>query len=389
MIRFREAEGARRVRMPRAVAVELAYRRIAAVSPTESADEWMVTGVTKVGMLRIAGEQVLIDPKTPVSRLLDLLGARPGAASADQARATYAEDSLVPAAAALYADLLAEAVARGLVGGYRSYRIAEPTIRGRMEPTEQLRRRVGLAVPQELSVDEFVTDTDLNRVLVSALERLLSLPGVPVAVRQRLSRLRARFGGVMRLVPGARLPSIALDRRTQSFEAAGAFARLVLTGSSIELRTGTVSASGLLIDMPPLFEAVVLRGIAAGFGDHGGRVLGQYSDALDSLAQVGIRPDIVWMSEGRVAAVFDAKYKVLDGTPPNTDIYQAAAYAARYGLGDVHLIYAGGAAGRRVIELVGTATRVHVHTADLGSERHVLDAEFARIAALAGLQAEH
>jgi len=72
------------------------------------------------------------------------------------------------------------------------------------------------------------------------------------------------------------------------------------------------------------------------------RVLLQHTDYLDYQRYVGIRPDIVVCDASRsVAAIADVKYKrpSTDKLSPN-DVYQAVAYATRYGLDRVALIFA-------------------------------------------------
>jgi 5-methylcytosine-specific restriction enzyme subunit McrC len=57
--------------------------------------------------------------------------------------------------------------------------------------------------------------------------------------------------------------------------------------------------------------------------------------------QVTLKPDITWWRDGRVAAVADCKYKLLDdGIGRAPDYYQALAYATAYDVPEAWLIYA-------------------------------------------------
>jgi 5-methylcytosine-specific restriction enzyme subunit McrC len=72
------------------------------------------------------------------------------------------------------------------------------------------------------------------------------------------------------------------------------------------------------------------------------RVLLQRTDHLDYHRYVEIRPDIVVRdASGSVAAIADIKYKrpSTDNMLPD-DVYQAVAYATRYALDRVALIFA-------------------------------------------------
>ena len=85
---------------------------------------------------------------------------------------------------------------KGLLQGYRTVEEALPVLRGRIRTEEQLRRRFGLPVPVEVRYDDYSTDTDENRLLRAATERLLRLPNLTVEVRVRLHRLLHRLADV-------------------------------------------------------------------------------------------------------------------------------------------------------------------------------------------------
>jgi 5-methylcytosine-specific restriction enzyme subunit McrC len=94
--------------------------------------------------------------------------------------------------------------------------------------------------------------------------------------------------------------------------------------------------------MNKVFEDIVGLGLRNALSDYGLRVVLQHSDHLDQHRQVAIRPDIVVRdASGSVAAVADVKYKrpSTDGISPE-DVYQAVAYATRYGLDSAALIFA-------------------------------------------------
>ena len=60
-----------------------------------------------------------------------------------------------------------------------------PVLRGRLRLREQEMRRFGQLVPLEVSVDEWTTDTDENRRLRAATQRLSALADLPELVRRR------------------------------------------------------------------------------------------------------------------------------------------------------------------------------------------------------------
>lgn len=51
-------------------------------------------------------------------------------------------------------------------------------MRGRIREADQLRRRFGRALPAEIRYDDFTTDIAENRILPTAVDRMLALPSI-------------------------------------------------------------------------------------------------------------------------------------------------------------------------------------------------------------------
>ena len=105
---------------------------------------------------------------------------------------------------------------------------------------------------------------------------------------------------------------------------------------------------------------------------YGGEIVSQHvSDHLDLAGHVRIKPDLVWRSEGRIRAVFDAKYKIAKSDAyPNADVYQMLAYCIRHNVPEGHLIYAEGDDIPQEIDVRREGSdeavvRVHGHAVDL------------------------
>jgi 5-methylcytosine-specific restriction enzyme subunit McrC len=116
-----------------------------------------------------------------------------------------------------------------------------------------------------------------------------------------------------------------------------------LKSSSLDIEGNpTASSDTFLVDMNKVFQDVVGLGLQNALAGNGLRVILQHSDHLDHHRHVGIRPDVVVRdTSGSVAAIADIKYKrpSTDKLSPG-DVYQAVAYATRYGLDRVALIFA-------------------------------------------------
>lgn len=342
-IELREADKPTLHRMPREVAAGLVAARIADVSPTFVADEYRVSGVRKVGVVRIAGHDVWIQPKTPVRRLFAMLGyARAGSAIwEDEDFGFAADEDLVPVLAHAFERQASRALAGGALRGYVTQDDALPLVRGWWRIGDQLTRRGGQPLPVEVSFDDYVEDIAENQLVLTAAARLLRLPGVPADVVGRLRRVVRVLDGVTVIPVGAPVPVVRSDRRNARYSAVLPLASLVLSGASIEQRAGSLVGAGFLVDMWSVFEDFVTAALREAFRPHGGALVAQYASTLDVEGTVKIAPDLVWLIDGEVRACIDVKYKVeKHGQYPNADLYQMAAYCRRFGLGEGWLVYA-------------------------------------------------
>lgn len=362
LISLREAAGSTIESMPVETAAGLAARQIATVSPTPSG-EWLVSNVSKVGVIRLGGVQVMIEPKVPLERLFYLLSRGRGWGSwfeESVSLGTIAE--LYPAIAEAFTGWAERALSTGVLRGYREMRSAEPAIRGKWLVSEQIRIRHGMPLPAELQYDEFTADIAENQLVRSAIRRVLAFLGLPDSLYARLKRIDRQLAGVSVLARGGRLPVVQFDRRNARYRPVVALAELILTNGSYDHRVASTAATGFLLDLPRVFEQFVEVEVTQAARPHGGEVVAQFESALDRDGYARIRPDLVWRSSGRVRAVFDAKYKAEKPAGfPNADVYQMLAYCIRHRLTTGHLIYAAGNEVPRsyVIEQAGVEIVCH------------------------------
>ncbi|WP_181819281.1 McrC family protein [Curtobacterium sp. AG1037] len=341
--------------MLREVAAGLVEAGIAAVAPTFVADECRVSSVRKIGVVRIAGYDVWIRPRTPVRRLFAMLGyARAGSAIwEDEDFGFAADDDLVPALAHAFERQAARALVVGPLRGYVTREDVLPLVRGRWRIGDQLTRRGGQPLPVEVSFDDYVEDIAENQLVLTAAARLLRLPGVPDDVVSRLRRVVRVLDGVTMIPVGAPVPVVRTDRRNARYSAVLPLASLVLSGASIEQRAGSHIGAGFLDDMWSVFGDFVTASLREAFRPYGGELVAQYSSTLDIGGTVKIAPDLVWLVDGEVRACIDVKYKVeKHGQDPNADLYQMAAYCRRFGLGEGHLVYAAGGVGSGPVDVL-------------------------------------
>lgn len=361
-ISFREAAGTVVEAMPVDTAAGLVARQIASASPTPSGD-WLVSNISKVGLIRVGGIEVMIEPKVPLERLFYLLARGRG-------WGTWFEESvdvgtiadLYPAIADAFITWAERALVTGILRGYRELRSAEPAIRGKWLVSEQIRIRHGMPLPAELQYDEFTADIAENRLVRSAARRVLAFPGLPQSLYGRLKRIDRRLAEVSVLTRGIRLPTVHFDRRNSRYRPAVILAELILTNGSLDHRIANTSATGFLLDLPRVFEQFVEAEVTRAARPYGGTIASQYESALDREGFAKIKPDLVWREGGHIRAVFDAKYKAEKPAGfPNADVYQMLAYCIRHQLDRGHLIYAAGneVPRRYVIEEAGIEIQCH------------------------------
>jgi 5-methylcytosine-specific restriction enzyme subunit McrC len=185
-----------------------------------------------------------------------------------------------------------------------------------------------------------------NRLLLAAAVRLLRLPGVPVAVRRPLHRLRLRLDGVSG-IPRGELPVWRHSRLNARYHSALGLAELVLRGGSYELADGTVvRVDGLLLRMWQVFEDFVTLALTDALRPYGGHTRRQDRHHLDHGRRVGLKPDLVYYGResgerDKPVSVVDVKYKI-ERSADNPALYQMLAYCTVLGLPQGHLVYAKG-----------------------------------------------
>lgn len=305
-----------------------------------------LTPGSMVGVVRLPDLTIEIAPKVSVQQVIFLISYALGQLHLLPTRVDVGIADLVEAMVRLFHDRVHRATHRGLLHGYETREEALHVVRGRIRIDDQLRRRFGLAVPIEVSYDEFTPDIPANQLLKAAVRRLARLPLRSRESRRLLGAMRAVFVNVSDIDyrPADTLPDPPLNPLNAHYQPALGLARLILESTSFELSAGEVRAASFLIDMNRVFEdfvVVALRealDLTAGAFPQGakGRRL-----RLDSEERVTLEPDLSWWENSRCTFVGDTKYKRASGNDArNADIYQVLAYAVAASLPSALLIYA-------------------------------------------------
>ncbi len=309
----------------------------------EASGYWRVRATHHVGVFHHGQVEVRIRPKVSVSRLLELLSSVTEQINWDSDDTRWGTDSgLLPTVAHAFVDHAERVVHRGLLQGYRPVEEALPGIRGRIALGRQISLHAGLPIPIEVDYDDFTTDILENQLIAGAANLLLRQNAVSDDARRRLRRLQFRLVDITLSQPDPAPPAPHWGRQNLRYKHVVALARLILRSSSLE-NTGKRNTVGtaFLVDMNKVFEDIVGDGIRTALRNSGHVVQLQRNDWLDADQKLQMRPDIL-ISHGEIPiAVADIKYKQPGAKGVSTDdVYQAVAYATRYDLDAVHLIYA-------------------------------------------------
>jgi 5-methylcytosine-specific restriction enzyme subunit McrC len=271
-------------------------------------------------------------------------------------------------------------LAEGLRRDYVERRERLGVLRGRLDLPSHLRRPGELVTDLSCVHEDYTLDTPFNAVLRQTAEACHSR-WPPIA--RRLLRLRHRLARL----PNARLgpediERFRYDRLTEAYRPVHAFCRWILEGTRLGLEAEhRAPGASFVVEMAPLFERFVSLSLRARLRPPW-HVKLQERVALDRAHALELRPDVVVYREDRAVAVVDAKYKLRrGGAPGNPDAYQMLAYARRYGVRRVWLVYPDQPVGERVLVTHDGANELVSVGLDLGAAWGRVEAELDRLAA--------
>ena len=244
-------------------------------------------------------------------------------------------------------------VKRGLQSDYRQEQQNRFALRGKLQMASHLRQNLCRRDRFFTEADEYSPNRPENRLLHAALRRVLAWTN-----SQANQQLARELGFVFAEVPVSADPGVDFgrvrhDRCMAHYEAALAWARLILRDESPLTGEGHHSAPSLLFPMEKVFEAFVARHLA-----------GQLKPAFHLRAQeqnqylvrhleqkwFGLKPDLLVRESKKNRLVLDTKWKLVYSSQANSyekyglaqsDFYQLYAYGQNYleGQGCVVLIY--------------------------------------------------
>ena len=169
-------------------------------------------------------------------------------------------------------------------------------LRGRLREADQLRRHHGRPLPLEIRHDDFTVDVAENRILLAAMTRISTVPGVDAKSRRRLAALRVRWPTSPRRWRAPRCRAGSRRRLNDRYHIALRLAEIVWRRPSPEHAVGTTATAASSSTCPVVFESS-----SAPRSPSSLPALRRAGAAVPSDLDVAVRsrwPDLVWTRRG-------------------------------------------------------------------------------------------
>lgn len=241
-------------------------------------------------------------------------------------------------------------ILQGKLRNYIEQEENNSVMRGRLIIPQHIRHNVFHKERLYCRFDEFSEDILLNQILRFTLKLLAPLTRSG-RVRKQINDLLMHFDGVRDVPITLQLFNLLkCDRISQRFQPVIEQCRLFIAAIKPDVLAGRTPLFSLLFDMNRLFEAWVAEKLKPWAHQQGWHLRTQgprryLAMREGDLPQFQLRPDIAFVDDNEVPQLIaDTKWKLLSQKDrklgvSNTDIYQLYAYAGRYNVPHVQLIY--------------------------------------------------
>lgn len=310
-----------------------------------------ITPNGKVGAVAFEEVQIQVLPKggVGIGHVLFLLGYALDPSFNPTLIAGQESKDIWPAIAETLSRLSEKALGTGVLQGYRTRDDSLRTVRGRIRISDHISRNFGQMIPIEVTHDEYTTDIAENRILRTAIRRVLSVPRMPAKQISRLQHLDNLLSSVAVLPPGSGLPKWIPSRLNDRYMPALQLSQIILQNNSPDLGVGSGRMAGFVVNMAKVFEDFCSVALRESLQRYPGMTTHQYRAHLDvgdagRPGRLAIYPDVVHEVNRRPHLIFDAKYKAIapGGTASLADHYQMLAYCTALDVQQAWLVYAGG-----------------------------------------------
>lgn len=242
----------------------------------------------------------------------------------------------------VFLDEVQRILQRGIRSDYRDWSGNERFMKGRLNFSEQMRLNHIDHSRFAVEYSVYHVNRPENRLIKSTLLHLLR-QSRDTANRRRL---KVALDHLAEVEPSTNergdFAACKNDRNTAHYSNALAWCRIFLAQEAPTPFSGIVTADALLFPMERIFEdyvAAKLKRTCLPL-DMIARAQDSERHLFERPLQYGLRPDIVVTNREGHSVILDTKWKLpRGGRPTQSDMYQMFAYAARYGIDHVVLVY--------------------------------------------------
>jgi 5-methylcytosine-specific restriction enzyme subunit McrC len=297
-----------------------------------------LTGGAHVGVISVPGLDVFITPKIAPLSVFWMLAYADRIVTFHPSEIAFArDDGVLEVLVRLFARQTSLLVRGGLHRDYVERTEPIPFIRGRIALLEDARLNRGLHHQAVCRFAELTGDIAHNQILLAVTEMLLRFRYRSTGIRETLAW---NLGQLLEAEPAEISPrmfaAVRYTRLNRHYEPVLRLAELIVRHVTLRHEVGALRAPSFLVDMNLAYQEFLTRLIGEQAASLGLQRMQARSFYLDMGREVRIKPDIV-LGDGRTVRVaIDAKYKRVD---PESDVYQALAYAKALNLRRVALVY--------------------------------------------------
>jgi 5-methylcytosine-specific restriction endonuclease McrBC regulatory subunit McrC len=261
--------------------------------------------------------------------------------------ATEQADALVDVIAAAFLRETARIVGGGLAKGYTERRFEQPPYPGTLHVRQHLSRFAARPDRLVTVASRLTRDIPVNQALAGALEVLRRVP-LRREVSAGIAGMALAFREVRRVPMTAdAVARIRLTALTKGYREALALAGLILSSQSLIPQGQAYAGASIVFSMPRVWETYVAHCVREAWPD-AFEVTSPFPFDLTPAGGLPAEADVVVRGDGKLVALYDAKYKWLDKAPTRGDIYQMVTYCERLGLGEATLVYPGSPGARSI-----------------------------------------
>lgn len=250
----------------------------------------------------------------------------------------------------LFCERLHSELMQGMIREYVTQQENLPVLRGRLRIEQQLKHNLAHRERLFCQYDELSADNARNRILKYVLSLLLKITAGDIA-RKQVVELLMRFDAIGDIrAEVSDIDRLVFDRATSRYRPVFEQCRWFLQSLYPDVVAGGTPSLALLFDMNRLFEAYVASQLRKPVWAQGLQLREQGPQKYlirreaDGACLFMMKPDMAILDQKVVIAIADAKWKILDESDKKmgisqSDLYQMAGYASRYGVKRLALVY--------------------------------------------------